>query len=126
MKKLTTISDGFNRPSHAHQPETYWWLAFSFLFSLLIGCASDVENSESVLTEAQYQLYREMAWDFLPDDTKATIVSDWKEAQVDAGSYADRTMLFVTLKTEEKNLRGSVVVVINPEQNRVVGIAGRG
>jgi hypothetical protein len=44
MKKLTTTHDGSNQPSRAHQPETYWRLAFSLLFSaavMLAGCHFD-------------------------------------------------------------------------------------
>lgn len=87
---------------------------FALLSFLAFSCA--VEDSTDPL-----DVYREVAYNALSSADKATIVGDWKEAEVNAWTDGNYLVVFETNNTA----LGPIRVVVDPDLGRVVEILPR-
>jgi hypothetical protein len=82
-----------------------------FIFSMfLFSCSMD--NAEDPLT-----VFREIAYNALTTAEKASIVGDWKQAEVSAwvdGNY------IVVFQTTDSDTLGPIRVIVDPDTGRVV------
>lgn len=90
------------------------YLPLLFLIFALFSCS--VESDGDPL-----DVYREIAYNALPGTDKASIVGDWREAEVSA--WTDGNYL-VTFQTSDETL-GPIHVVVNPTMGTVVEILPR-
>lgn len=90
------------------------FLPLFFLIFALFSCS--VESDGDPL-----DVYREIAYNALPGTDKATIVGDWRDAEVSA--WTDGNYL-VTFQTTDATL-GPILVVVNPNMGTVVEILPR-
>jgi len=86
---------------------------FPLLALIFIGCS---EKSNFVLPIDQME-YRKIAYESLSEDQKATLTTDWKEAEVKQGNYLFRDSInWIVFDSENKSgfaLMKSDVILIN-------------
>ena len=84
----------------------------------------------------EYMIYREIAWNYLGEQDKSSVIIDWKKAEVFETIYtpwpqAEGEELYpvpafaVIFKTNLDALLGPITVYINPDNNEVLGIGLR-
>ncbi|MDA0315698.1 MAG: hypothetical protein O2829_06135 [Bacteroidetes bacterium] len=85
-------------------------LLFALLGILVLSCT--VESPEDPL-----DLYRNIAYNALSPVQKASVLGDWKKAEVSAWTNGNYIVVFQT-----KDNMGAIRVVVDPETGRVVEI----
>ncbi|HSF54302.1 MAG TPA: hypothetical protein VLA71_11140 [Algoriphagus sp.] len=91
----------------------YTLLLIIGLLSVSFGCLEDDGDSLDV--------YREVAYNALTADMKATVISDWKKAEVTAWTNGNYLVIFESTDSGLADVR----VVVDPETARVVEILPR-
>ncbi|MBC6366097.1 hypothetical protein [Algoriphagus sp. AK58] len=86
------------------------FLILLFFSLFLFSCSL---NSE----EDPLNVYREIAYNSLNSTEKATVIGDWKNAEVSA--WLDGNYL-VVFQTTDAATRGPIRVVVDPDTGRVV------
>lgn len=119
-------------------------ILISFLF--LIGCSEDSDP----LSSPGQKHYRQVAYNYLSDEEKATIIN-WQKGKVEAGTYQSDNELFgfvviesgdkilfatnfsdvklfegqqlvaVTFNTTVDGLLGPIILIIEPSSEKVIG-----
>lgn len=84
------------------------------LFSISFSCK--LEGDEDPL-----DVYREIAYNALPSDIKATVIGDWKDAEVAAWVDGYYLVIFQT----NNSALGPVKVVVDPQRGTWVEILPR-
>lgn len=92
----------------------YSLLIILFLTAVSLGCS--VEDDSDPL-----DIYREIAYNALSSDVKATVVGDWRDAEVSA--WLDGNYLVVFKSTDQ--VLGPIRVVVDPERGTWVEILPR-
>lgn len=92
----------------------YSQIIFLLLISFSLSC-STTDDSDPL------DVYREIAYNALPSDIKATVIGEWKNAEVSA--WVDGYYL-VVFETSDQIL-GPVKVVVDPERGTWVEILPR-
>lgn len=87
------------------------------MISLSVALACNTNGGD----EDPLDVFREIAYNALSSDVKATVIGDWREAEVSA--WLDGNYL-VTFQTSDAVL-GPVQVVVDPETGRWVEILPR-
>lgn len=90
------------------------FLILALLSFLAFSCS--VEGDEDPL-----DVYRELAYNAIPSADRATIVGDWKDAEVGAWTDGNYVVIFQTTNTT----LGPIRVVVDPDLGRVVEILTR-
>lgn len=90
---------------------------YFLLVSLIFLCHACIEKDDS----DPLDVYREIAYNALSSDVKATVVGDWRDA--DVGAWVDGNYLVTFQTTDEA--RGPVMVVVDPQRGTWVEILPR-
>ncbi|MEJ2617174.1 MAG: hypothetical protein P8Z35_19645 [Ignavibacteriaceae bacterium] len=122
------------------------FLLFLLLGVLFIGCS---EKSNFMLPVDQME-YRKIAYDSLSEEQKATLTTDWKEAEVEQGNYLlkdninwivfdsgnksgfalmksdvvlinNQPLVLVIFHTKVDALLGPIALIIEPGTKEIVG-----
>lgn len=103
-----------------------------FVMLLVVGCSNneDVENSE--ITD-EYENVREVAWEFIKEKGwNDTAKEDWESAEVKNviadnnyelldNTYEGKELLVVSFTDKENVVVGTPSILVDPENNEVVG-----
>ena len=123
-------------------------LLFILILILFVGCGDDI-----LLSPANQSTYREVAYNSLDENSKASITINWKDAKVEDGKYIkegerhilklssgeeipfllsngiimikNHRLVAVTFNTINDPLLGPIIIIVDPGQIKVVGIVGR-
>lgn len=71
------------------------------------------------------QRAREIAWNSLSTQTKATVITQWQQARVSSETYQNARVYAVIFNTTEDPLLGPLIVYVDKLSARVVGYAPR-
>jgi hypothetical protein len=98
-----------------------------FLFIALIplfqNCQKD-NPTETTVTDPNVEL-REIAWNAITSQEKATVNVDWKQAPVALTKYQDKSAYSVQFNTKDNALLGPIIVYIDASTKVVLGFGGR-
>jgi hypothetical protein len=98
-------------------------------------------NKELILTEERKSTNRTIAWNVIEELERNHVVKDWNKSEVSKITYRDQwlipykeemnnklknhELITVTFNTDMDGLLGPIIVVINPDTNKVVGFYPR-
>ena len=88
------------------------------LIPFISGCKKDCE------TDPNMQI-REIAWNYLGDDAKATVNVDWQKAPVTETTFNGVNVYSVTFNTTDDPLLGPIIVYVDALSKVVLGQAVR-
>ena len=93
-----------------------------FVTCLTISCTKDDDGFL-----IRNDTYRKIAWDYLTDSEKETVIHDWKDAKVEDGQYweTNEDAKAVIFNTTDDPLLGPIIIYINPKTKEVLGIGAR-
>ena len=95
----------------------------------LIGLVFSLGCRDGILDGYQEDdmTYRQIAWESLSAEAQATVTHDWQEARVSKCTYyADQSeAVCVTFNTTDDPLLGPIIVFIDPDSLKVLGIGPR-
>ncbi|MFQ5605302.1 MAG: hypothetical protein ACE5HS_18710 [bacterium] len=86
---------------------------------IAVGCHNDNSVSDEKMT------YREIAWRDLTEIEKATVIGDWRKAEVQFVVWQGIEVAAVIFHTTDQELLGPITVFINVASKQVVGRALR-
>jgi hypothetical protein len=93
-------------------------IIMAILIPFLSGCKKDNE------TVSDLQI-REIAWNYLDDQQKSTVIIDWKDAPVEMSAFDGIKAYAVTFNTAEDALLGPIIVYVSTSNRVVLGQAFR-
>jgi hypothetical protein len=88
--------------------------------AIVFGC-----NQQSMLDANDDNAYREIAWEWLTEPQRATVIGDRDAAIVRDDQWQGQNVVSVTFSTTDDALLGPLVVFIDPQTKKVVGAAPR-
>ncbi|MGO4374100.1 hypothetical protein [Paenibacillus sp. 2TAB19] len=105
------------------------------LFTVCIFVLSACQDEQFVLTDDNKSKYREIAWNTVETEQRKHVIKNWTEADVSTFVYKDQwivpqkdrshlknqELVRVSFSTDQDGLLGPIVVVINPEDDAIVG-----
>ncbi len=94
-----------------------WWTRLLFLAVLGMGCQHTVLDPEKLA-------WITIAWNDLTQEEKATVVGDWRRAEVrdePPAFFQGRQVVSVTFRTTQDELLGPIIVYIDRETRQVIG-----
>lgn len=94
-------------------------ILYLFLFSFFFGLASCQDKDDQ---EADFSKIREIAYNYLDENTKQTIIGNWKEAIVRKMGNGNYEVLF---NTSQDALLGPILIEIDGETREVIKIYPR-
>lgn len=68
---------------------------------------------------------KRIAWDYLSDQAKSTVTTNWKCSVVTEAVYNETGAYAVSFKTKDDALLGPIVVYVNKQTKEVLGQATR-
>ncbi len=86
-----------------------------FIIPFIAGC--EKENS----LDLHYLQVREVAWNSLSSQERATVITDWKKATVTGTSYQEKSAYSVTFNTRDDALLGPIIVYVDAKTFVVIG-----
>ncbi len=103
---------------------------------LLVLCLPMLQCCKKDNETDKYMIYREIVWNYLSEQDKATVSIDWENAEVIETVYAGWPQakgeelypvpaFAVIFKTSNDALLGPITIYINPETNSVLGVGLR-
>lgn len=93
-------------------------ILFFAIIPFLTNCSKDDETD--ITGQA-----REIAWDSLSQQEKATVIIDWRTAPVAETDYNNKSAYAVNLHTSDEALLGPITVYIDKNSLAVLGQATR-
>ncbi len=69
--------------------------------------------------------YREMAWAYLNDNAKKTVIAPWVNAVITYEKKDDKDVVAVMFNTTQDALLGPIFVYISIKENNILGIGAR-
>ncbi len=90
------------------------------LIPFISSCKKDNETS----VDPKLQI-REIAWNSLSEQSKSTVIIDWKLAPVNEETYKQKSVYAVSLNTSDDALLGPITVFIDISSKVVLGQALR-
>ncbi len=88
--------------------------------SSLVGCDHDLS-----VTANDEMLYRTIAWNYLGDRERATVIGDLTAAKVRTAQWQGKNVVSVRFNTHDDALLGPIIIYIDPQTKAVVGGALR-
>lgn len=88
------------------------------LIPFISSCKKDKE------ADSNMQI-REIAWNSLTEQSKSTVIIDWKKAPVSESTYNQKSVYAVVFKTSDDALLGPIMVYIDILTKEVLGQALR-
>lgn len=86
-----------------------------FIIPFLAGC----EKKDS--QDLQLLYIREVAWNSLSSQQRASVISDWNKALVSETRYEEKTAYSVTFHTKDDALLGPIIVYVDATTFVVLG-----
>jgi len=86
-----------------------------FIIPFLAGC--EKEDSQDL----QLLHIREVAWNSLSSQQRASVISDWNKALVSETRYEEKTAYSVTFHTKDDALLGPIIVYVDATTYVVLG-----
>jgi hypothetical protein len=80
------------------------------LFLALVPFVSNCEKDDVITTESKI---REIAWNYLNEQSKLTVTPNWKEAPITEAIYNEKKVYAVSFNTKDDALLGPIVVYID-------------
>jgi hypothetical protein len=99
------------------------FISIFIVLVIFIGCNID----KSIMQPENDMIYREIAWNCLSEEDKATIIHDWREAKVSECLYwkTGQDAICVTFNTTNDPLLGPIIVFIEKDTGKVLGFGIR-
>ncbi|KAB2871877.1 MAG: hypothetical protein F9K37_02000 [Bacteroidales bacterium] len=88
------------------------------LIPFISSCKKDKE------ADSNMQI-REIAWNSLTEQSKSTVIIDWKQAPVTESTYNQKSVYAVVFKTSDDALLGPITVYVDILTKEVLGQALR-
>jgi hypothetical protein len=80
------------------------------LFMALIPFISNCKKDNDSTTDSKI---REIAWNYLSEQSKLTVTVNWKEAPITEATYNEKKVYAVSFNTKDDALLGPIVVYID-------------
>ena len=96
-----------------------FWRQSHFAVLILFAAMLDCESKINSVTGDDME-YRTLAWNYLTEQEKTTVVGDWRAAKVEATQWNDKAAVSVAFNTTADALLGPIIVIIDPQTKKVV------
>jgi hypothetical protein len=95
---------------------------FIYLIFLMIVSFSSCKKNEK---EDSPVYIREIAWNWLDNNAKSTVIVDWRQAPVQTTVYSQKQVYAVIFNTDMDALLGPITVYVDTATKKVLGQALR-
>lgn len=92
------------------------------LIIVLIPFISSCEKEKE--TDLNLQV-KKIAWNYLSEQAKSTVIIDWKQAPVTESTYNQKNVYAVSFNTSDDELLGPIIVYVETSTKVVLGQALR-
>lgn len=100
-------------------------LAFAGLITIL-GCEHEMSVNQVLRLAANDETdYRIIAWNYLGERERATVIGDGHSGRVKPDKWQGKNVVSVMFNTHDDALLGPIVIYIDPQTKTVVGSALR-
>ncbi len=89
--------------------------AVLIIFAAMPGCEPKINSATDEDME-----YREIAWNYITEQEKATVTGDWRAAKVQATQWNDKAAISVIFNTKDDALLGPIVIIVDPQTKKAV------
>lgn len=101
-----------------------FWRQSHFAVLVILAATLGCESRINSVTGDDME-YRTIAWNYITEQERATVVGDWRAARVQTRQWNGKTAVSVTFNTTEDALLGPIVVIIDPQTKKIVQQLGR-